>query len=134
MGIFFLSIDVQNLVWFSAINSRLLCWISCEIYILAHHTELNLLILVPAVIDSNANTLFLSEMARGMNLALKYFFDKKVTVSFSRLEHHSASFAPKVAPSDLLYFIFSRLDSILQILVRQVWLPVTCMLEVLELL
>jgi hypothetical protein len=36
--------------------------------------------ILPAVIDSNANTLFLSEMARGMNLALKYFFDKKVTV------------------------------------------------------
>jgi NADH dehydrogenase (ubiquinone) Fe-S protein 8 len=34
------------------------------------------------VIDSNANTLFLSEMARGMNLALKYFFDKKVTINY----------------------------------------------------
>lgn len=29
------------------------------------------------------NTLFLTELARGMALTLKYFFDKKVTVSSS---------------------------------------------------
>jgi hypothetical protein len=32
------------------------------------------------VLDHSVNTLFLSEMARGMGMALKYFFDKKVTV------------------------------------------------------
>ena len=32
------------------------------------------------VLDHSVNTLFLSEMARGMGLTLKYFFDKKVTV------------------------------------------------------
>jgi NADH dehydrogenase (ubiquinone) Fe-S protein 8 len=32
------------------------------------------------VLDSSAQTLFLTEMFRGMSLTLKYFFDKKVTV------------------------------------------------------
>jgi hypothetical protein len=33
-----------------------------------------------AVLDHSVNTLFLTEMMRGMGLTLKYFFDKKVTV------------------------------------------------------
>lgn len=32
------------------------------------------------VLDSSAQTLFLTEMFRGMSLTLKYFFEKKVTV------------------------------------------------------
>ncbi|KAG0558979.1 hypothetical protein KC19_10G069600 [Ceratodon purpureus] len=35
-----------------------------------------------AVLDHSVNTLFLSEMARGMGLALKYFFEKKVTINY----------------------------------------------------
>ena len=43
-----------------------------------------------SVLDESAQTLFLTEMMRGLNLTLKAFFDKKVTVSllypyFSRL-------------------------------------------------
>ena len=34
------------------------------------------------VLDHNAQTLFLTEMFRGMSLALKYFFDKKVTINY----------------------------------------------------
>ena len=33
-----------------------------------------------AVLDASAQTLFITELARGMSLALKYFFTKKVTV------------------------------------------------------
>jgi hypothetical protein len=33
-----------------------------------------------AVLDNSAQTLFLTEMFRGMSLTLKYFFEKKVTV------------------------------------------------------
>ena len=33
-----------------------------------------------AVLDSSAQTLFLTEMFRGMSLTLRYFFDTKVTV------------------------------------------------------
>jgi hypothetical protein len=33
------------------------------------------------VLDESAQTLFLTEMFRGLNLTLKAFFDKKVTVS-----------------------------------------------------
>lgn len=33
-----------------------------------------------SVLDHSVNTLFLTEMMRGMGLTLKYFFDKKVTV------------------------------------------------------
>ena len=38
---------------------------------------------VPAVtvIDESSQTLFLTEMFRGLNLTLKAFFDRKVTVS-----------------------------------------------------
>lgn len=32
------------------------------------------------VLDESAQTLFLTEMFRGLNLTLKAFFDKKVTV------------------------------------------------------
>jgi len=41
------------------------------------------------VLDHNVNTLFLSEMARGMGLALKYFFEKKVTVCSFYLAIHT---------------------------------------------
>lgn len=34
-----------------------------------------------AVIDASSQTLFLTEMFRGLNLTLKAFFDRKVTVS-----------------------------------------------------
>ena len=33
-----------------------------------------------AVLDASAQTLFLTEMTRGMSLTLKFFFEKKVTV------------------------------------------------------
>ena len=39
-----------------------------------------------SVLDESAQTLFLTEMMRGLNLTLKAFFDKKVTVSLCRLE------------------------------------------------
>lgn len=35
-----------------------------------------------AVLDQTAQTLFLTEMMRGMSLTLRAFFDKKVTVRF----------------------------------------------------
>ena len=44
-------------------------------------THLKFLIHVIPVLDKSMNTLFLSELFRGMGLTLKYFFDKKVTVS-----------------------------------------------------
>lgn len=34
-----------------------------------------------AVLDASAQTLFLTEMFRGMSLAMKYFWEPKVTVS-----------------------------------------------------
>ena len=37
------------------------------------------------VLDESAQTLFLTEMMRGLNLTLKAFFDKKVTVSLACL-------------------------------------------------
>lgn len=37
---------------------------------------------VAAVLDQTAQTLFLTEMMRGLSLTLRAFFDKKVTVSF----------------------------------------------------
>ena len=40
-----------------------------------------LLCSVGAVLDNSAQTLFLTEMFRGMSLTLRYFFDTKVTVS-----------------------------------------------------
>ena len=36
---------------------------------------------IAGVLDASAQTLFITEIARGMSLALKYFFTKKVTVS-----------------------------------------------------
>lgn len=43
-------------------------------------------LVVPAVtvIDESSQTLFLTEMFRGLNLTLKAFFDRKVTVSTAR--------------------------------------------------
>lgn len=38
-------------------------------------------ILSTTVFERSINTLFLTEMVRGLMLTLKYFFDKKVTVS-----------------------------------------------------
>ena len=35
-----------------------------------------------AVFERSINTLFLTEMVRGLMLTLKYFFDRKVTVSY----------------------------------------------------
>ena len=35
------------------------------------------------MLDESAQTLFLTEMMRGLNLTLKAFFDQKVTVSVS---------------------------------------------------
>ena len=40
------------------------------------------------VLDESANTLFLTEMFRGLNLTLKAFFDKKVTVRVEAAEEH----------------------------------------------
>ena len=37
---------------------------------------------VAGVLDQSAQILFLSEMTRGMGLALKYFFTKKVTINY----------------------------------------------------
>ena len=37
-----------------------------------------------AVLDASAQTLFLTEMFRGMSLAMKYFWEPKVTVSAAR--------------------------------------------------
>lgn len=34
------------------------------------------------VLDKSMNTLFLTELFRGMSLTLKYFFDKKVTINY----------------------------------------------------
>lgn len=36
-----------------------------------------------AVFERSINTLFLTEMVRGLSLTLKYFFENKVTVSVS---------------------------------------------------
>lgn len=41
---------------------------------------------VIAVFERSINTLFLTEMVRGLSLTLKYFFERKVTVSFSLYE------------------------------------------------
>jgi len=38
-----------------------------------------------SVLDESAQTLFLTEMMRGLNLTLKAFFDEKVTVSIPDL-------------------------------------------------
>ena len=35
-----------------------------------------------AVIDASAQTLFLTEMFRGMSLAMKYFWEPKVTINY----------------------------------------------------
>ncbi len=35
---------------------------------------------IAGILDESAQTLFLTEMFRGLNLTLKAFFDKKVTV------------------------------------------------------
>ena len=35
------------------------------------------------MLDESAQTLFLTEMMRGLNLTLKAFFDQKVTVSIT---------------------------------------------------
>lgn len=43
---------------------------------------LDILLLI-AVFERSINTLFLTEMVRGLSLTLKYFFDDKVTVSVS---------------------------------------------------
>ena len=37
---------------------------------------------VAGILDQSAQILFLSEMTRGMGLALKYFFTKKVTINY----------------------------------------------------
>lgn len=37
-----------------------------------------------AVFERSINTLFLTEMVRGLMLTLKYFFDRNVTVSVNR--------------------------------------------------
>ena len=42
-----------------------------------------------AVLDESANTLFLTEMFRGLSLTLKAFFDKKVTVSLLQDTPHA---------------------------------------------
>ena len=42
------------------------------------------------VLDESANTLFLTEMWRGLNLTLKAFFDKKVTVRIVAVQECSA--------------------------------------------
>uniref|UniRef100_A0A7S2T2V4 Uncharacterized protein n=1 Tax=Chloropicon primus TaxID=1764295 RepID=A0A7S2T2V4_9CHLO len=36
---------------------------------------------IAGILDASAQTLFITELMRGMSLALKYFFTKKVTVS-----------------------------------------------------
>lgn len=35
-----------------------------------------------SIVDASANTLFLTELFRGMSLTLKYFFDTKVTINY----------------------------------------------------
>lgn len=46
-----------------------------------------------SVLDESAQTLFLTEMMRGLNLTLKAFFDQKVTVSCILDWPHPAHFA-----------------------------------------
>jgi hypothetical protein len=41
----------------------------------------------PAVLDESAQTLFLTELFRGLNYTLKSFFDPKVTVGLSSILH-----------------------------------------------
>jgi len=38
-----------------------------------------------SVFERSINTLFLTEMVRGLSLTLKYFFENKVTVSILRI-------------------------------------------------
>jgi hypothetical protein len=42
-----------------------------------------LMLWVITVFERSINTLFLTEMVRGLSLTLKYFFEKKVTISVS---------------------------------------------------
>eukprot|EP00897_Mesotaenium_endlicherianum_P003931 jgi/Mesen1/3566/ME000199S02714 len=37
---------------------------------------------ISTVMDANMNTLMMTELFRGMSLALRYFFDKKVTINY----------------------------------------------------
>ena len=50
----------------------------------------------PAVLDESAQTLFLTEMARGLLLTLKTFFEPKVTVSSAAASAFLASRAALV--------------------------------------
>ncbi len=52
---------------------------------------------IAGVLDASAQTLFITEIARGMSLALKYFFTKKVTVSLAS-PRPLFSFSPDVLP------------------------------------
>ena len=52
-----------------------------------------------AVLDESANTLFLTEMFRGLSLTLKAFFDKKVTVRHRISLHYSVGFIPILNPA-----------------------------------
>ena len=68
---------------------------SCRRYVI-HHALCSKLLLFKntastsccfcAVIDASSQTLFLTEMFRGLNLTLKAFFDRKVTVSLCGLQ------------------------------------------------
>lgn len=49
-----------------------------------HHSETLTVFIVVSVIDESSQTLFLTEMFRGLNLTLKAFFDRKVTVSAAK--------------------------------------------------
>ena len=48
-----------------------------------------------SVLDESAQTLFLTEMMRGLNLTLKAFFDEKVTVSLLSLTCSASATTPK---------------------------------------
>uniref|UniRef100_A0A7S3E3Y7 4Fe-4S ferredoxin-type domain-containing protein n=1 Tax=Chloropicon laureae TaxID=464258 RepID=A0A7S3E3Y7_9CHLO len=47
---------------------------------------------IAGVLDASAQTLFITEIARGMSLALKYFFTKKVTLNYP---FEKASLSPR---------------------------------------
>jgi len=47
---------------------------------------------IAGILDASAQTLFITELARGMSLALKYFFTKKVTLNYP---FEKASLSPR---------------------------------------
>ena len=89
--------------WYSTCSPILLNEVLRKI---ARH--LKFLIHVIPVLDKSMNTLFLSELFRGMGLTLKYFFDKKVTVSCLVMSLIVFWFWSSVCEVSLLLFFWCR--------------------------